>query len=351
MKKKIKILLLAAVLLLFGGTVNVMASDAGLKFSSENMGETAVTVQLPSQFSNVTAMQVRFTVIPAEGSEITSDSIKLSFNKEIKSSVQEARLKEDQSGIWVLTAYIAGNEQLPLTGEDGAKELNLGTISLTENGKTVSVKAYSCTVLNGSGGTPVFTEFDAMNIMITLEKYTETPDSPSEGTGLWGLNENGKYVFYRDGKLVKGEFINTNLDGSAGGKNWYFTDKETGELVTGDWIYIEEPNPYNGNKVEKVWYHMAADGKMERGWIKDESGWKLYNLDSNGRMRKNMWINADAQEQLGMQAGIYHLLDDGAVQMNGWSESVTPGIYWYCNAGTGYFDVNNPSSWSNAKLW
>ncbi len=143
-----------------------------------------------------------------------------------------------------------------------------------------------------------------------------------------------------DNGFVRGEVI---TEGEyAGLDNWYYYID--GKMVTNNWVEVNE----NGTN---VWYHFDKDGKMSRGWIIDESGWKIYNLDSNGRMRKDMWINAAANDALGMPAGLYHLQSDGAVQMNGWAESVTAGIYWYCNAGTGLFEQGNPASWSNSKLW
>ena len=85
---------------------------------------------------------------------------------------------------------------------------------------------------------------------------------------------------------------------------------------------------------------------MQRGWIVDETGWKVYLLDSNGRMMHSQWVNAPAQESLNRPAGLYKLTDDGAVQMNGWAKSVdNENIEWFCNAGNGLFEVDNPASW------
>lgn len=130
------------------------------------------------------------------------------------------------------------------------------------------------------------------------------------------------------------------------GSDWYYYIN--GEKVTNDWVAVEEADPYNNNQVGKVWYHFDKDGKMQRGWIKDETGWKIYNLDSNGRMRHDMWINAEANEELGMPTGIYHLLSDGAAQMNGWAESITEGIYWFCAPNSGVFDASNPANWATS---
>ena len=135
-----------------------------------------------------------------------------------------------------------------------------------------------------------------------------------------------------------------------GDGNWGYI--RNGERVVSDWISITEADPYNNNEVGEVWYHFGADGLMQRGWIIDETGWKVYLLDSNGRMMHSNWVNAPKNIELNRPAGIYHLTDDGAVQMNGWALAKnSQTIYWYCNPGTGLFEKNNPGSWSGKKLW
>lgn len=137
-----------------------------------------------------------------------------------------------------------------------------------------------------------------------------------------------------------------NEDGwrDLGDGNWGYI--RNGERVVSDWVVVEEADPYNNNEVGEVWYHFGADGLMQRGWIVDETGWKIYLLDSNGRMMHSQWVNAPAQESLNRPAGMYKLTDDGAVQMNGWAKSVdNENIEWFCNAGNGLFEVNNPASW------
>lgn len=160
----------------------------------------------------------------------------------------------------------------------------------------------------------------------------------------WKTEADGSSYYYQDGELVKGEFIKAETEG-----DYYYTDPDTGAMVVSDWAAYREADPYNNNIEGNVWYHFDEDGLMQRGWIKDETGWKIYNLDSNGRMRYSTWINADAQPEIGMPAGMYNLCPDGAVQMNGWAESVTPGIWWFCNPDTGLFERNNPGSWSGVN--
>ena len=106
----------------------------------------------------------------------------------------------------------------------------------------------------------------------------------------------------------------------------------------------------NGN-----WYYLEEDkgsswGEMQTGWITDSTGWKHYYLDTNGRMRHSQWIHTTENTPYG-PAGYYYLTDDGAVQMNGWAESVTPGIYWYIRPTDGWFNIDDPDCWSTAKLW
>ena len=137
-----------------------------------------------------------------------------------------------------------------------------------------------------------------------------------------------------------------NADGwvDLGNGDWgYIRD---GKRVTSDWVDVTEEDPYNNNEIGKVWYHFGSDGLMQRGWIVDETGWKIYLLDSNGRMMHSQWVNAPEQESLNRPAGMYKLTGDGAVQMNGWATSVdNENIEWFCNAGNGLFEVDNPASW------
>lgn len=120
------------------------------------------------------------------------------------------------------------------------------------------------------------------------------------------------------------------VDGVA--KTGWFQDMED----DGNWYYLKETKP--------------GRGVMQTGWITDSTGWKHYYLDSNGRMRHSQWIYS-AEKTFYGPAGYYYLTDDGAVQMNGWTESVTPGIYWYVRPTDGWFNIDDPACWSTAKLW
>ena len=181
---------------------------------------------------------------------------------------------------------------------------------------------------------------------ITAVNGTVGPDENQkpEITDGWKTEADGNRYYYRDGERVKGEFIKAETAG-----DYYFTDPDTGAMVRSDWVSVQEADPYNNNIEGTVWYHMGTDGLMQRGWIKDETGWKIYYLDSNGRMYHSIWINAAAQPKLGMPAGMYNLCSDGAVQMNGWAKSIQQGIWWFCEPDTGWFNQNNPSSWSSVN--
>lgn len=150
-------------------------------------------------------------------------------------------------------------------------------------------------------------------------------------TGWSGLDD--KYRV--DGELANGWTKDMGhwyyfVDGVA--QTGWFQDMED----DGNWYYLKETKP--------------GRGVMQTGWITDSTGWKRYYLDTNGRMRHSQWIHTTENSFYG-PAGYYYLTDDGAVQMNGWAESVTPGIYWYVRPTDGWFDINNSGCWSTQKLW
>ncbi len=132
---------------------------------------------------------------------------------------------------------------------------------------------------------------------------------------------------------------------------WHFY--QDGAKVMNGWVSVQEEDPYNGNQVGTVWYHIGANGtpgKMDTGWIKDETGWKHYYLDSNGRMVHDVWANANAQPAINMPAGLYYLQHDGSVQMNGWA-MFDENAWLFCRPGDGLVDIDNPASWASEKLW
>lgn len=217
-------------------------------------------------------------------------------------------------------------------------------------------------LLNMAGGTTLYlgdldTNDDTLTValnkyglcaLLMKDKYT---DGNSRGS-YW--DENG---FYRgsDGRITScswfaedGENIIRLDEFGRIAHGWHRAD-----IVTDVWTYLDPVTGYKAKPgwkyIDDAWYHFQNSGFMEEGWIVDETGWKTYYLDSNGRMAHSQWIQAEADNDLGMPAGIYHLTADGAVQMNGWAESPTPGVYWYLRAGDGLFEADNPACWSSVN--
>lgn len=132
---------------------------------------------------------------------------------------------------------------------------------------------------------------------------------------------------------------------------WHFY--QNGTQVMSGWVSVQEEDPYNGNQIGKVWYHIGANGtpgKMDTGWIEDETGWKHYYLDTNGRMMHDVWANAQEQPAIGMPEGLYYLQSDGSVQMNGWAQ-FSEGAWLFCRPGDGLVQLENPDNWASRKLW
>lgn len=155
-----------------------------------------------------------------------------------------------------------------------------------------------------------------------------------------------KWYYLKNGKAQTGWI-------KEDGEYYYCDPENSGAMAENKWISIEEPDPYNDNKVGDVWYRVDEDGKMQTGWISDpEVPWKIYLLDTNGRMMHSNWVNAPENQELNRPAGMYYLTDDGAVQMNGWTLAKgSDSVWWFCNPGTGLFEKDNPNSWAGKKLW
>lgn len=290
--------------------------------------------------------------VALKGDAVGTDKLVVLKDAEGK-SLSIAALKTEVSGAAVLTTNKGNSISVSISvDENGAitsevvKAFKSSIKTIKNDNDTLGMTATEATsdntsvaLVNMAGDRITITSVAPGTATITVtdgSNYALIPVSVDEfgNITIGDIQKVGDNGFVRGEAITEGEY--------AGLDNWYYYID--GKMVTNNWVEVNE----NGTN---VWYHFDKDGKMSRGWIIDESGWKIYNLDSNGRMRKDMWINAAANDALGMPAGLYHLQSDGAVQMNGWAESVTAGIYWYCNAGTGLFEQGNPASWSNAKLW
>lgn len=266
-----------------------------------------------------------------EDGVITLTATKISQNGTLQITADDGRVFDidvsvDENGNFTVGSIPFEIHSASVTGE----ELNLTPYAAeAEDGSIVNAYVADGKVIleSAKAGTTTVTVTDReghkASIFVTVAKdgsmsYTVSPYVAE----AWEKGENGDWYYIKDGKRV-----------------------------VSDWVCVQEEDPYNNNEVGDVWYHFGSDGKMQRGWIVDETGWKIYLLDSNGRMMHSQWVNAPAQESLNRPAGLYKLTDDGAVQMNGWAESVTPGIYWFCNAGNGLFEQDNPASWGSEKLF
>lgn len=246
-------------------------------------------------------------------------------------------LAEPQDEIQMMTEFTPDTQ---VVEEVSADKTN---VQVTDESvaKAAYIKGQGVTVTSASEGTA---EVKCTNAAGEMDRFTVTVSAtgamtvsdfvPWDGWYTAGQDENGNDItkYNRGGLPVTGWVeINQKLE-------WYHFD-DNGVQDTG-WFEDREDNDN--------WYYLDPEknGEMQRGWLVDGTGWKTYYLDSNGRMQKNQWIRADANNELGRPAGMYKLTEDGAVQMNGWAPSVDdPNIEWFCNPGNGLFEVDNPKSW------
>lgn len=281
-------------------------SDLG---ASLNGAKDTITIQ-----ANKVNISGSVIVTTTEGNTV---AIKVSVDGE--GNIETSVTREFESSVSVVDNT---EETLGIVGTETASSDESVVLASIAGGKVVLTSV--------APGTAVVTVTDGnltAELNVTVDEFgTITIDNIKKAT------EDG---FMRGDLIEEGPY--------AGQYNWYYYID--GEKVTNDWVSVDE----NGTE---VWYHFDKDGKMQRGWIKDETGWKLYYLDANGRMYHDIWANANANEALNMPAGMYYLQYDGSAQMNGWAKA--PGaeeIYWYCAAGTGVFDASNPANWATEKLW
>lgn len=242
---------------------------------------------------------------------------------------------EPQDAVQELTEFTPDTEVVEEVTEDKTN-VDVEDTSVVE---AEFIKGQGVTVTSVGAGT---TEVKCTNAAGEMDRFTVTVSAGGaiEISGFvpwdgWYVNEADETMYNRDGLPVTGWVeINQELE-------WYHFD-DNGVQDTG-WFEDRE----DGDN----WYYLDPEqnGVMRRGWLVDTTGWKTYYLDSNGRMQKGQWIRAGADNELNRPAGLYKLTDDGAVQMNGWAESVTPGIWWFVRADDGYFDQANGACWRTAN--
>ena len=258
--------------------------------------------------------------------------------------------KTSQSGTMTVTASDGRVVDIAVSiNEKGA--FTVGAIPFEMHSVTVTKEELDLTPYEA-----VADDTDLVNVSVADEKVLI--ESKAEGTTTVTVSDHDGHkatitvVIAKDGSITYtvSPYVDAGWVDLGNGDWGYIQD---GERVVSRWVSVVEEDPYNNNEVGEVWYHFGADGKMQRGWISDpEAEWKIYLLDSNGRMMHSDWVNAPEQKELNRPAGIYHLTSDGAVQLNGWALAKgSDSVYWYCNAGNGLFEQDNPASWANEKLW
>lgn len=331
--------------------------------STVNADDTLGTKTATVNYGGSTGEKFTYTVRPkveniavsdldlADGETVTSVAVRGDEN--IKASVKDGKieivvLKTNISGSVVATTSLGRTVAVKVSVDEDAnieteiaKSFSSSSYILQNNEDTLGLVADS---VSSADESIAIASVAGDKIIISSVKTGSTVITATDG-------ENNAYITISVDEFGTVTIENITKFGEDGwvrgeGSDWYYYIN--GKKVTNDWVAVEEADPYNNNEVGTVWYHFDKDGKMQRGWIKDETGWKIYNLDSNGRMRHDMWINAEANEELGMPTGIYHLLSDGAAQMNGWAESITEGIYWFCAPNSGVFDASNPANWATS---
>lgn len=75
-----------------------------------------------------------------------------------------------------------------------------------------------------------------------LHRFVEAIIDPQTANG-WTQNDSGEWSYYKDGELVKGW--------RSDDQKWYWLDKTTGKMFSGDW-----------KQIDGKWYYFYADGSM-----------------------------------------------------------------------------------------
>ncbi len=115
----------------------------------------------------------------------------------------------------------------------------------------------------------------------------------------WIDNADGTKSYYKDGVLIKSNWLNLGT--------WYYFDAN-GIMCTG-W-----------KQVSGTWYYFASSGAMQTGWVKDGGTW--YYCDANGAMQTG-WLK---------DGGTWYYLNADGVMCTGWKQ-VSGTWYYFASSG------------------
>ena len=150
---------------------------------------------------------------------------------------------------------------------------------------------------------------------------TPEPNDPG-GTNGW-VASNGRWYYYKDGKLQTGWLKD--------GAYWYYLDPSTGVMATG-WrtvdgvrYYLKPSGPAGSmavgwQKIDGLWYYFAGSGASYQGWVKDGVLWYYI---QNGKMLTSSWLK---------EGSTWYWLDSAGIMAVGWRQI---GGVWYYFAGSG----------------
>ncbi len=138
----------------------------------------------------------------------------------------------------------------------------------------------------------------------------------SDSTGKTGFSKSdGKYYYYKDGKLVKNSFIKYNE------KYYYFLSD--GQMAT-SWVKINgtyyrfgtDGIMYTGwKKIDEKWYYFGTDGKMRTGTV--TIGEKNYTFSSAGVWDGKAGTTASAASSTAKKSVDYTCTKDDIIAIKG----------------------------------
>ncbi|MCP1101217.1 glucan-binding YG repeat protein [Aequitasia blattaphilus] len=205
-------------------------------------------------------------------------------------------------------------------------------------------------------------ETDVQEEEIKQEEVPEVPEVQDEiimetadDEGVWKEGENGRWYYYLDGKMVKGQEIQyqNNLyllaaDGSmktgwvGNGVDWSFYRLGGGQKVRNNWVedrgiwyYMDDNSKMVYHKTLTIGnsvYTFNGTGAMVKGWLQDGSNWYFYT--NSGAMVRDNWVLSNGRW--------YYMLENG-LMFNG-SKMEIGGTNYYFNKGgdavTGWYMID-----------